>query len=58
VQDQRDFASAQSSEVQAMANYTHARIAFNQALGDTLEVNHVSMDEALAGRAVAQGGQR
>src|SRR5260370_39177448 len=58
VQDQRDFASAQSSEVQAMANYTHARIAFNQAVGDTLEINHVSMDEALAGRAVAQEGQR
>ncbi len=35
VQDQRDLASAQSSEVQAMANYTHARIQFDQALGAT-----------------------
>jgi outer membrane protein len=51
VQDQRDFATAQSSEVQAMANYTHARIAFDQAIGDTLEVNHISLDEALAGSA-------
>ena len=33
VQDQRDLANAQSSEVQAMANYSHARIAFDQALG-------------------------
>ena len=49
VQDQRDFATAQSSEVQAMANYTHAKINFDQALGDTLEVNHVSLAEALAG---------
>ena len=57
VEDQRDFASAQSSEVQAMANYTHARIAFDQALGDTLEVNHVSVEEALAGRAGTKPGK-
>jgi outer membrane protein TolC len=50
VQDQRDLASAQSAEVQAMANYTHAHIALDQALGTTLEVNHVSVDEAMAGR--------
>ncbi|MES1260941.1 MAG: TolC family protein, partial [Acidobacteriota bacterium] len=50
VQDQRDLASAQSSEVQALANYSHARIALDQALGITLEVNHVSMAEALAGK--------
>ena len=37
-------------KVQAMANYTHARIALDQALGTTLEVNNVSIDEALAGR--------
>lgn len=49
VQDQRDLASAQSAEVQSMANYTHARIALDQALGTTLEVNHIAVDEALAG---------
>ena len=32
-----------------MANYTHARIALDQALGRTLEVNHISMAEALSG---------
>jgi len=52
VQDQRDLASAQSSEAQALANYSHARIAFDQALGRTLEVNHISMDEAIGGRVV------
>lgn len=51
VQDQRDLASAESSEVQSMANYSHARIAFDQALGRTLEVNHVSIDDAKAGIA-------
>lgn len=50
VQDQRDLASAQSSEAQAMANYSHARIAFDQAMGRTLEVNHISMAEAESGR--------
>jgi len=51
VQDQRDLASAQSSEAQAMANYSHARIALDQALGRTLEVNHISLAEAMAGRS-------
>jgi outer membrane protein len=50
VQDQRDLASAESAEVQAMANYTHARIAFDQALGTTLDVNHISLAEALSGQ--------
>jgi outer membrane protein TolC len=50
VQDQRDLATAQSAEVQSMANYTHARISLDQALGNTLEVNHISVDEALHGR--------
>jgi len=54
VQDQRDLATAQSSEAQAMANYSHARIALDQALGRTLEVNHVSMDEAISGHVGAQ----
>ncbi|HEY3825973.1 MAG TPA: TolC family protein [Bryobacteraceae bacterium] len=53
VQDQRDLASAQSSEAQAMANYSHARIALDEALGRTLEVNHISMAEAVAGRVGA-----
>ena len=50
IQDQRDMASSQSTEVQAMANYTHARISLDQALGTTLDVNHISFDEALDGR--------
>ncbi len=54
VQDQRDLASAQSSEVQAMANYTHARIQFDQALGATMDVNNISIAEAIAGKVSAQ----
>jgi len=50
IQDQRDLASAVSSQMQAMANYTHAKIALDQALGTTLEANNVSLQEALAGQ--------
>jgi outer membrane protein TolC len=50
IQAQRDLAGDQSAEVQAMANYTHAQIAFDQALGRTLDVNHISIDEAKAGQ--------
>jgi outer membrane protein TolC len=53
VQDQRDLSSAESDEVQAMANYTHARIAFDSALGTTLDVNHISLGEALSGHVEA-----
>jgi outer membrane protein len=55
VQDQRDLANAQSSEVQAMANFTHARISLDQSLGRTLEVNGVSVEEALKGHATTAG---
>jgi outer membrane protein TolC len=50
IQAQKDLVNDQTLEAQAMANYTHAKIAFDQSLGRTLEVNHVSMEEAAAGR--------
>ncbi len=54
VQAQRDLSVDQTAEVQAMANYTHAKIAFDQAVGQTLDVNHVSMSEAVSGRVGRQ----
>jgi outer membrane protein TolC len=50
VQAQRDLSADQASEVQAMANYTHARIAFDEAVGQTLEVNSISLEEVKTGR--------
>jgi len=50
VQAQRDLAADQEAEIQSMANYTHARIAFDQAVGQTLDVNNISMAEAASGR--------
>jgi len=50
IQAQRDVVTAESEEVQSMANYTHARIAFEQALGVTMERNNITMAEASSGR--------
>jgi outer membrane protein TolC len=49
IQAQQDLANDQSLEVQAMAAYTHAKIAFDQALGQTLDVNHIKWEEAISG---------
>ncbi len=49
VLDQQNLSSAESAETQALANFSHARIAFEQNLGTTLAVNHISLDEALRG---------
>jgi outer membrane protein len=49
VLDQQNVASAESAQVQALANYSHARIGLDQALGRTLEANNITFEEALAG---------
>jgi outer membrane protein len=54
IQAQNDLSNDQTAEIQAMANYTHAKIAFDQSVGQTLEVNRVSMDEARTGRVARQ----
>ena len=50
VTDQQALASSISTETQALANYSHARISFDQAMGRTLEANSISTDDALTGR--------
>ncbi len=49
VQAQRDLATDQSAEIQAMANYTHAKIAFDESVGQTLDANNISLAEASSG---------
>ncbi len=49
VTDQQTLSAAVSTEQQALANYSHARIAFDQAMGTTLDVNQISIDQALSG---------
>ncbi len=50
IADQRLLVTAQISEVNALATYAHARISLDQVLGETLEKNHISMDDAVSGR--------
>ncbi len=50
VTDEQALAAAESQETQALANYSHARIAFDQAMGTTLETNHISLSEAMSGQ--------
>ncbi len=47
---QKELSADQDAEVQAMANYTHARIFFDQAMGRTLDQNHISIEEAVSGQ--------
>lgn len=54
IQAQRDLANDSDAEVQSMANFTHAQITYDLAMGRTLEVNHISMEEATAGRVDRQ----
>jgi outer membrane protein len=54
IQAQNDLTADQTAEIQAMANYTHAKIFFDQAVGQTLDVNHISMVEAQTGHVARQ----
>jgi outer membrane protein TolC len=50
IQAQKDLSADQTAELQAMANYTHARIAFDESVGQTLDVNHITVKEIASGR--------
>jgi outer membrane protein len=54
IQAQKDLAAASDAEVQSMANYSHAQITFDLAMGRILEANQISMEEAVAGRVERQ----
>ncbi|HXP86620.1 MAG TPA: TolC family protein [Bryobacteraceae bacterium] len=51
---QRAVLAGQSAETDARSAYVHARIALDQVLGETLEVNHISIDEGLSGRVAKE----
>jgi outer membrane protein TolC len=44
---QTALVAAQETEVATLSAYSHARIALDQVLGQTLDVNHVSVEQAL-----------
>jgi len=48
--DQRALITAQLSEMNAASTYVRVRIALDQVLGETLERNHITLDEGLKGK--------
>ena len=48
---QRTLATARDAEVAALGNFSRARVALDLALGTTLETNHVTVADGLAGTA-------
>ena len=50
VQQQRDLVAAQSAEIAALVDFSNARVALDQTLGTTLEVNHVAIEDAQSGK--------
>jgi outer membrane protein len=50
VASRRVLLNAQLTEVAALASYMRARVGLDQTLGETLEANHVSVEEALNGQ--------
>ncbi len=47
---QQSLLAAQSTEVASLSAYKHARISLDQVLGETLDANHISMEQAQSGR--------
>ncbi len=47
---QQSLLAAESTEVSSLSAYQHARISLDQVLGQTLEVNHISIEQAQVGR--------
>jgi outer membrane protein len=50
VTNQRDLEGAKSTKLAALLSYVNAKIALDQTLGRTLEVNHIALDDARKGK--------
>lgn len=55
---QTALVAAQETEVAAASAYNHARVALDQVLGRTLDVNHVSVEQALNTPRTAPGAAK
>jgi outer membrane protein len=54
ITDQRALVTAQISEVTAAATYARARVSLDQTLGESLERNHITLNEGLDGRVARE----
>jgi outer membrane protein TolC len=51
---QTSLVAAQETEVTTLSAYSHARISLDQVLGQTLDVNHVSVEQSLSNPRAAK----
>ncbi len=51
VQNEAFLAQARSTEIAARSNWMKARIALDRALGNLLDKNNISLDDAINGRS-------
>src|SRR4029077_2888838 len=47
---QRNLTSAEAAQVTTLSAYSHARVSLDQVIGETLDRNHVSLNDALRAR--------
>jgi len=47
---QQSLLAAESTEVSSQSAYMHARISLDQVLGETLDANHISVEQARVGK--------
>jgi hypothetical protein len=50
IQQQRDLTAAPATAISTLVAYNNARLALDQTLGVTLEANHISIEDARAGK--------
>ena len=62
LQEQQNLTAAQTSEIQALVNYTKALVEFDRAIGRTLKKNNIQVDSnqkiAAVNAATASGNQQ
>jgi outer membrane protein TolC len=54
VTQERDLATAQSTEIAALVAFSNAQVSLDQILGTTLKTNRVSLNEAKTGQTHLQ----
>jgi outer membrane protein len=47
LEEQRNLAQAETDEIQALVNYTKALVAYDRAIGNTLERNNIQLEKQL-----------
>ena len=47
LEEQRNLAQAETNEIQALVNYAKSLVAYDRAIGNTLNRNNIELDKQL-----------